>query len=289
MAVTAHERVAPRRRSLRRRLRPGLLAVWLLVAFNVLVVVWLLLASLRDHSAIFRDPWGLDTLGAVANYATAWSGSNFGRATVNTVLLVGAASVAIVALAAPAAYVLSRSRMRIAAPMSVFFAIGIGIPFQVIVIPLFVLVSELNLVNSLLGLFVLYVALSLPFTVFLLTGFSASIPSEMEEAAALDGASPWKTFTKVMLPLSRPGLITALILNAIGLWNETFIALVFIQDTAKETLSLALLGFLTKQQYAGADYGALFAGVAILVIPMIALYVWLGRRIIEGLTLGAGK
>jgi ABC-type glycerol-3-phosphate transport system permease component len=286
MAVTAHEPVAPRRR---RRLRPGLAAVWLLVAFNVLVVVWLLLASLREHSAIFSDPWGLDTLGAVANYATAWSGSNFGRATVNTVLLVGAASVVIVALSAPAAYVLSRSRMRIAAPMSVFFAIGIGIPFQVIVIPLFVLVSELNLVNSLLGLFVLYVALSLPFTVFLLTGFSASIPSEMEEAAALDGASPWKTFTKVMLPLSRPGLITALILNAIGLWNETFIALVFIQDTDKETLSLALLGFLTKQQYAGADYGGLFAGVAILVIPMIALYVWLGRRIIEGLTLGAGK
>jgi N-acetylglucosamine transport system permease protein len=287
MAVATQE--APVRRRRRRRPRPGLVAVWLLVAFNVLVVVWLLLASLRDHSAIFQSPWGLDTLGELANYATAWSGSNFGRATLNTVVLVGAASVAIVALAAPAAYVLSRSRVRIAAPLAVFFAIGIGIPFQVIVIPLFVLVSEINLVNSLLGLFVLYVALSLPFTVFLLTGFSASIPNEMEEAAALDGASPWKTFTKVMLPLSRPGLITALILNAIGLWNETFIALVFIQDTDKETLSLALLGFLTKQQYAGADYGGLFAGVAILVIPMIALYVWLGRRIIEGLTLGAGK
>jgi N-acetylglucosamine transport system permease protein len=272
-----------------RHLRPGRLAVWALVGFNVAVVVWLLLASLREHSEIFRSPWGLSTLGQLANYATAWTGSNFGRATLNTVLVVGAASFAIVALAAPAAYALSRSRVRVAAPLAIFFALGIGIPFQVIVIPLFVLISEIQLVDSLLGLFVLYVALSLPFTVFLLTGFAAAIPDEMEEAAALDGASPWKTFTKVMLPLSRPGLITALILNAIGLWNETFIALVFIQDTDKETLSLALLGFLTKQQYAGADYGGLFAGVAILVVPMIVLYVWLGRRVIEGLTLGAGK
>ncbi|TMR31855.1 carbohydrate ABC transporter permease [Nonomuraea zeae] len=154
---------------------------------------------------------------------------------------------------------------------------------------LFVLMERLSPVNSLFGLFLLYVAVSLPFTVFLLTGYFASLPGELEEAAAIDGASRLPTFWTIMLPLARSGLITAFTLNAIGLWNEAFLALVFVQSTDKQTLPLALLGFLAKQQYSGADYGVLFAGVVIIVLPMLLLYVWLGRRIIEGMTLGAGK
>lgn len=115
------------------------------------------------------------------------------------------------------------------------------------------------------------------------------MPDEIEEAAAIDGASMPRSFWSIMLPLARPGLITALILNAITLWNETFLALIFLQSADKQTLPLALLGFLAKQQYSGADYGGLFAGVVILVAPTLLLYVWLSRRIIEGLTLGAGK
>ncbi|GAA0232349.1 carbohydrate ABC transporter permease [Saccharothrix mutabilis subsp. mutabilis] len=269
--------------------RGGVGLVWLLAVFNVGVLAWMGIAALRDHTAIFSQPWSLSTFGEFGNFAKAWSDSGFGAAALNTVLLVAGSAVVLVAISAPAAYALARSGTRISGAMALFFALGIGIPVQVIVIPLFVMLENIGLVNSLTGLFVLYVALSLPFTVFLLTAFFGSLPEEVEEAAAIDGAGPLRTFLQISLPLARGGLITALILNAIGLWNETFIALVFVQDTELQTLPLALLGFMQTQQYSGADYGALFAGVCILVLPMLALYVWLGRRIVEGMTLGAVK
>ncbi|WP_309112163.1 carbohydrate ABC transporter permease [Saccharothrix sp.] len=269
--------------------RGGVGLVWLLAVFNVGVLAWMGLAALRDHTAIFAEPWSLSSFGEFGNFAKAWSDSGFGAAALNTVLLVTGSAVVLVAISAPAAYALARSGTRVSGAMALFFALGIGIPVQVIVIPLFVMLENIGLVNSLTGLFILYVALSLPFTVFLLTAFFGSLPEEVEEAAAIDGAGPLRTFLQISLPLARGGLITALILNAIGLWNETFIALVFVQDTELQTLPLALLGFMQTQQYSGADYGALFAGVCILVLPMLALYVWLGRRIVEGMTLGAVK
>lgn len=280
----------PKGRKERQPLRAfGLALVWLLVAFNIGVLAWMLVAALREHTAIFRQPWGLDTFGEFGNFVRAWVDSNFGQAALNTLLVVAGASVVVVLVCAPAAYVLSKTRTRLAGATAVFFAVGIGIPVQVIVIPLYVLMQELGLINNLFGLFLLYVALSVPFTVFLLTGFFGSLPDEIEEAAAIDGAGSVRTFAQIVLPLARNGLLTALMLNVIGLWNETFIALVFIQKTEYNTLSLSLLGFLQTQQYAGLDYGTLFAGVSILVLPMVAVYVWLGRRIIEGLTVGAVK
>ncbi|WHT22252.1 carbohydrate ABC transporter permease [Crossiella sp. CA-258035] len=288
--MTATTEAAPKARRERQPLRAaGLGLVWLLVAFNIGVLGWMLIAALREHTAIFRQPWGLDSFGEFGNFARAWVDSNFGQAAINTIVVVAAASVVVVLVCAPASYVLSKTRTRLSGATAVFFAMGIGIPVQVIVIPLYVLMQELGLVNNLFGLFVLYVALSVPFTVFLLTGFFGSLPDEIEEAAAIDGAGSVRTFVQIVLPLARNGLLTALMLNVIGLWNETFIALVFIQNTAKNTLSLSLLGFLQTQQYAGLDYGTLFAGVSILVLPMVAIYVWLGRRIIEGLTVGAVK
>ncbi|NUO97171.1 MAG: carbohydrate ABC transporter permease [Nonomuraea sp.] len=264
-----------------------------MVVVNLAVLAWMLITSLREHREIFADPFAWPGFGrgafAWGNYAEAWQSADFGGAAVNSLVLVTAAALAVVVVAAPAGYALGRGLGRGAASLTLYFALGIGVPVQVIVIPLFVLMERLSLVNSLFGLFLLYVAVSLPFTVFLLTGYFASLPAELEEAAAIDGASRLRTFWTIMLPLARSGLITALTLNAIGLWNEAFLALVFVQSTDKQTLPLALLGFLAKQQYSGADYGVLFAGVAILVLPMLLLYVWLGRRIIEGMTLGAGK
>ena len=276
-----------------RRLGPGQrlgsVVVWGVVAFNVLLFGWLILSSVKTTRAIFLNPWSLPAGFEFGNYVTAWSESKFGAAAINTVLVVGASAAAIVVVAAPAAYALSRVTSRLNGPLTLTFAVGMGIPFQVILIPLFVLMQRLGLVNSLVGLFIIYTALSLPFTIILLTGFFGSLPVELEEAASLDGASPSRTFLTIMLPLARSGLVTAFLLNAIGLWNETFIALVFLQTADRQTLSLALLGFMQRQQYNGADWGGLFAGVTILVLPMALLYFWLGRRIIEGLTLGAGK
>lgn len=290
---TARTGARPSRRRRANRLgigqRVGAVLVWLLVAFNIAVLGWLVLSSLKTTRAIFDNPWSLPTGLELGNYARAWTDSKFGAAAINTIIVVVVAGGLIVGLAAPAAYSLARGATRVGPAVTAILAVGMGIPFQVIMIPLFVMLQRLNLVNSLAGLILIYVATSLPFTVILLTGFFRTLPSEMEEAAALDGAGVLRTFITIMLPLVRSGLITAFLLNVIGLWNETFIALIFLQSAQNQTLSLALLGFMQRQQYNGADWGGLFAGVCILVLPTLLLYMWLGRRIVEGLTLGAGK
>lgn len=267
----------------------GSSVVWLFVAANLALFVFLVMSSLKSTSAIFDAPWAPPTSPHFENWARAFASSGFGRAAVNTVAVVAAGAVTTVVVSAPAAYVLSRVQTRTSGFLTVFFALGLGIPAQVTVIPLFVMLGAAELTNSLFGLYVVYTATHLPFTVFLLTGYLRSLPTELEEAAALDGASPLRAFWQVMLPLARSGLITVLILNAIGMWNETLLALVFLQSDEKYTLSLALLNFLSSMQYTGADYGGLFAGVCILVLPMLMLYLWLSRRIIEGMTLGAGR
>ncbi|TLF86339.1 carbohydrate ABC transporter permease [Nonomuraea sp. KC401] len=267
----------------------GRVLVWAFVTFNLLVFAFLILSSFKTTTDIFRAPWGIPGSLNFANWTNAWNESGFARATLNTAGLALGASFCTLAVSAPAAYVLSRIRTRSAGPLSVFFALGLGIPAQVTVIPLFEMMSRVGLVNSLLGLFIIYTATHVPFTVFLLTGFMRSLPREIEEAAAIDGASPFRSFWQVMLPLARSGLVTVLILNIISMWNETLLGIVFLQTVEKYTVSLALLNFLSSMQFSGADYGGLFAGVCILVLPMLALYLWLWRRIIEGITLGAGK
>jgi len=263
--------------------------VWAGAAFDLLVLLWIVLSSLKTSNEIFSHPFNLPVQWRWSNFAAAWTDSNLGPAMFNTILLVAGTAITTVALAAPAAYALSRFGVRGSKSTMMYFALGIGIPVQVIMLPLYSMMNQVGLVDSLTGLWILYVATSLPFAVFFLSGFFSSLPQEVEEAAALDGASPNRTFWRIMLPLAQSGLVTLLILNVITHWSETVLALVFIQSTDHETLSLALLKFLQQLQYTGADWGQLFAGVVIVTLPVLLIYVWLGRHIVQGLTLGAGK
>ncbi|MFB7355854.1 carbohydrate ABC transporter permease [Streptomyces gardneri] len=286
---------APARSSRRRRLvialgrLPGTAAVWLFTGFCLFAFAYMIISSLKSSRDILERPWSLPTTPRFDNWATAWNDGGFGPAFVNSMALVVAASAVTVLIAGPAAYVLGRRPGRLSNGLNLYFVLGLGIPIQVMVLPLYALMNSLGLINSLFGLFALYVVVSLPFTVFLLTSFFASLPAELEEAAALDGVSAAMTFWRIMLPLARGGLVTATLLNAMGIWNETLLALMFIQTNDKFTLPLALLNYFQQQQFTGADFGALFAGVSISILPMIGLYAWLGRRITEGLTMGAGK
>lgn len=271
----------------------GLAVVWTFTAFNVLILYWLLTAAFKTPVEIFQKPWSLPHTWIAAgrpfrNLNYAWHTAGLDRAFLNTVVLVAVSTVVIVGVSAPAAYALTRLGVRGSNGLTNLIAVGMGVPFQTVVIPLFVGMAKLHLTNSMTGLFLLYVALSIPFTVFLLTGFFRSLPEELEEAASLDGSSPVRTFASIVLPLTRGGLITALILNAIGLWNETLLAIVFLQDNSRFTLARALFTFYGAASYQ-SEYGGLIAGVAIVVLPMLVLYVLLARRIITGLTLGAGR
>lgn len=267
----------------------GVPLVWLLVAFNVFVLFWMVMSSLKTSSEIFEAPWNWPAAMQWNNYVLAWRDGNFGQSVLNTILLTLGTAVATIAIAAPASYALSRFRVLSAGPFTMYFALGIGIPAQLVILPLYAIMNQFGMVNSLWGLWVLYVATSLPFAVFFLTGFFSSLPGELEEAATLDGASATQTFVIIMLPLARSGIVTLTILNMIAHWNETVFAIVFLQTNDRLTLSVTLLNFMKTMQYNNANWGGLFAGVCILVLPVLAVYLWLGRQIIEGMTLGADK
>ncbi|MFF1796421.1 carbohydrate ABC transporter permease [Kitasatospora sp. NPDC058263] len=262
--------------------------VWVVVAVDLLLILWVFLTSLRGSTDIFAHPFGLPTDPHPDNYGRALDDGGFGRAALNSVLVAALSSVAAVALAAPAAYMLARRRTRTSSALTMTFAMGLGVPGQVLV-PLFIGLAQVNLTDSLLGLGLVYVGLAMPFTVYLLTGFFSGVPAVLEEAATLDGAGPLRTFLQVIVPVARGGLITAFLLQVIGAWNETLFALVLNHGEDKITLPVALANFVATEQLNGMDWGTMFAGVCLILAPMLALFSWLGTRIIQGMTVGIGK
>ncbi|MFE3449929.1 carbohydrate ABC transporter permease [Nonomuraea sp. NPDC059194] len=272
-------------------------ALWAWVAFNLALVVWVGLQSLKDSGAIWLSPFSLPADPQWANYASAWQAAGFSAAALNSAALTLLGSLLIVGLSAPAAYVLARSNRRVAGPLTSYFAMGLSIPLQTVVIP--IVVVKLSLYTFMedwvtgwwdnrITLLIFQVVLSLPFAVFVLTGYMRSLPHEIEEAAEIDGAGPLRAFVRVVLPVARPGVTTVLVLNIIGLWNETLLVLLIAPLPDERTLPAALLNLYSTMQYS-SDWGGLFAGIVILVYPMIVLYLWLGRRIVEGMTAGISK
>jgi ABC-type glycerol-3-phosphate transport system permease component len=177
------------------------------------------------------------------------------------------------------------------------------VPAQLILIPLFFQYSEMSdwltsltrglgyevrLYNSLTGLILIYVALSLPFTILILTAFFRSLPGALRESAILDGASEWRVFRSIMLPLARPGLITAAIFNFLGIWNEYLFALVFVNTPETKTLPLGLASVTMQAQYK-TDFGLMFAGLVIILVPTLLTYAVLQRHLTRGITVGALK
>ena len=267
----------------------GITVLWVIVAVMVIMLLWMIMQAFRDTREILGDPWGLPTSFDFSNFVNAWTVGDFARATFNSTITTVFSSVVAVALAAPAAYYLARVENRLTNSLSLYFILGLGIPAQVILIPLFVMLNKVYLTDSLLGLNLVYIGISMPFTVFLLTAFFRSLPIEMEEAAALDGSTAVGTFFKITLPLAKGGILTAFVLQLISHWNETLLSLTLMQSTENYTLPVALISFIQQQTYSGADWGGLFAGLVIVVMPMLVVYLWLGRRLTEGLTLGMGK
>ncbi len=267
---------------------PKLVFVGAWCAASVLVFGWILMSALKTTNEIFSNIWSLPTSLHFENFADAWSNSDLATATLNSVVVVGSATLINLSLSAPAAYVLSRARLRGMAPLRFVFVLGIGIPVQGVLIPLFVFLAKLGFIDTLYGLVVAYVATSIPFTVYLLTGFFRSLPFELEEAAALDGATPLRTFWSIVVPVAMPGIITAGIFNLVALWSEFFLALTIINSNSHYTLPLAIVNLYGNMKYTG-DWSGLFAGVIIVVLPITLAYAFLSRRLMEGLTLGAVK
>lgn len=263
-----------------------ILGLWSL--FTMFTILWVIASSFKTNRELFQAVWSLPTTFRFENYVKAWTTVKMGQYFWNSLLVVLASVVIILFISAPVSYILSRIKFRGSEFLLLVFTAGIGIPVQLLYIPLFFIMTKLNVINTLLGLGILYVSLSIPFTVFILSGFFATLPRELEEAAIIDGCSDFQVYSKVMLPLASPGLITAAIFNFIFLWNEYQIALVFINDPDLRTLPLGLYALSNAMQYTG-DWVGLMAGVVIIMVPTIILYIFLSEKMISGITMGSVK
>lgn len=265
---------------------------WILIiawsAFSLFAFAWVVMTSLKSNQELFANVWRLPTELQWSNYEKVWTLSQLGTGFANSMLLVLSSVAALVVVASPAAYVLARKPFRWNNALTNFFTFGMGVPSQLLLVPLFFLMFKMKLVDSLFGLAIVYVALSLPFTIFYLVGFFRTLPKELEEAAVIDGCTSFQAFNKIMLPLASPGVLTVSIFNFLFLWNDFLLALTFLSSNDKFTLSLGLFGLKGTMQYTG-DWVGLFAGFTVTMLPVLIVYLFLSNRMVEGLTAGATK
>jgi raffinose/stachyose/melibiose transport system permease protein/N-acetylglucosamine transport system permease protein len=264
------------------------LFLYLWCAFSVFSFFWIISTSLKTNREYFAKVWGLPELPRWANYAKVLGEYHLGLNFINSLIIVAVSVTVIILVSTPAAYILSRFKFKGVGFLNRFFTLGMGVPFQLLLIPLFFILYRLKLVGSYAGLIIVYVSLSIPFTIFLIQGFFRTLPSVLEEAAYIDGCSPIGTFFSIMLPIGSPGIVTAAIFNFISLWNEFLLALTLLNDSRTYTLSIGLYALQGAMQYTG-DWVALFAAIVVVTIPTLIVYLLLSRQIIEGLTMGAVK
>ena len=264
------------------------LFLFLWTAFTLFTVLWVILSSFKNNRELFESVWNLPGGIDVQNYVKAWKISKMGNYFLNSILLITFSTAGIVFVAAPAAYVLARVTFRGRQLITNVFVSGMSIPQVLLLVPIFMLLRSFLLLDNLIGVGLVYIAVNLPFTIFMLISFFITLPVELEEAAAIDGASPFRAFRTVMLPLAGPGVATAFIINFIWNWKEYFWPLVLISSDSKKTVSLGLYGLQGSMQYS-ADWTGLFAGCVIVMIPTLVLYAVMSKRIMSGMTIGALK
>ena len=267
---------------LARALAYAVLALFTLgVVYPLMAVVF---DSLKSQNEFFADPWGWPLHLDFGNYSYAWGQAHIPLFVVNSAIVAGATALLTLVLSAAAGYTFARFRFRGRRALFLLFVVLLIVPAPVSIIPLYVIVSNLHLMDTYLALILPYTAAGLPFSIYLLRTFFASIPRELIDAARIDGCTELSAFVRVVLPISRAGLATVAILSFVGAWNEFFLALLFIHNPDLLTLPLGLQTFFFQYHVQWPYY---FAGLSTAIIPIVIVYLVLQRQFISGITAGA--
>ncbi len=272
----------------------GFLILW--SAMVVIPLLWAVMSAFKTSKDISIHPWGMPTDIAWSNFSAAWTTAHIGSFFLHTVVVLVFSLSGTMLLGSMAAYVLARYEFPLNRLIYYLFVLGMVFPIFLILVPLFFVVKGFGTfgIGTYPGLVLVYIAYSLPFTVFFLTSFFRSLPSSVAEAAMIDGASHTRTFFQIMLPMAKPGLVSIGIFNLLGQWNQYLLPLVLNQSsdsplsTGGPLLTQGLADLVIQQDYFG-DYGTLFAGLLISMLPVLAAYIIFQRQIQAGLTAGAVK
>lgn len=273
------------------RRKPSELPAVLMLLPVLLVIVgpflWLIVSSLKTEREIGRgDPFAFPAQLMWQNYIDAWNIGNFGSLIGNSLLNVLGVVTLTLLVCAPAGYALAKIRFPGREWVFYAFIFGLTIPVQAVIIPLYQLLSNLGMINSLWGVTLAQVANGIPFGLFLMRSFFMGVPNELTEAAKIDGANHFQILWRVFLPLSQPALSALLIISALSTWNDFFLPLVMLISPGNQTLPLGLVRFASTYN---TDFRLVFSGTVITFLPVIILYILTQRRFTEGLTQGALK
>lgn len=263
-----------------------LLIIW--AALVIFPFLWMIMTSFKSNPEILTSPWTFPDKIQWVNFQHAWFQAHIGRYVWNSVVVITMSLTGTLLVSSMAAYIIARFQFPGNRFLFYLFMSGLMFPVFLGLVPLYFVMSDLHIKDTYQGLALVYIAYSLPFTIFFLVGFFKTLPGEVAEASVVDGASQFQTFFQIMLPMAKPGLIAMGIFNFLGQWNQYLLPLVLMQDPDKRVLSQGL-GLLAIQQGYQNDYGALFAAMTITMIPTLMVYIIFQRRLESGLTAGALK
>lgn len=261
------------------------LSIWLII--TVFPLYWLVISSFKDPSVIAAFPveyWPKQF--SLVNYQTILTDSNFGQFILNSFLVALVAGAVSTVIATLSGYVLARFEFRGKIPIVIAFLITQMIPAFIALGPLYVMMTQLSLEDSRIGLILVYIAMCIPFSSIMLRGFFANIPDALEEAAMIDGCSRLMALLRVVIPTMVPGICSAFIFNFVNCWNELFLSVTLISTDDKKTIPTALNGFISTFNI---DWGPMCAAAVLTILPTMALFAFASRFIIDGLTAGAVK
>jgi raffinose/stachyose/melibiose transport system permease protein len=258
--------------------------------FNAIIIIipvlFLFNSSLRETNDFARTPFKLATDPYWANFTSVWQDGDFAIYLKNSIIVTGGSLILILICALGAGFVLGRYDFKGHSFIMAFVLSGMLVPAKLAILPLFIQLKWMHLLNSHIGLILVYTAGALPAAIFIMSGFFRTLPADLDNAARIDGASEFQLLRRVLVPLVRPGMSIVAIYSAIPIWNDFFLPLVFLQDPEKKTIMQGLTIFFG--QYS-SQWGVLFAGLTMAALPLIVLYLILSEQFIKGLTAGAVK
>ena len=275
--------------------------VLIMLAVCIIVpVAWVFLASIKENSEFYGNPWAMPKGVHWQNFVEAWNAAKMGEYMINSVVVTALALAILLVVALPAAYCLSRFKFRGSKFLNTAFMAGLFINVNYIVVPIFLMLRDGDtwlkkvigdgfLLNNLIVLAVVYAATALPFTIYLLSGYFATLPHDFEEAAYIDGAGYGKAMTSIIFPMAKPSVITIILFNFLSFWNEYIISMTLMSSAqASRTLPVGLLNLMQAQQSA-AQYGMMYAGLVMVMLPTLILYICVQKKLTQGMTVGGLK
>lgn len=267
-------------------LLPNYVVLSLLAFFALAPLVILGFNALKSTAEVAQNPLGLPSGLVLSNFPKAWQMGDFATTTRNSVILVVGTVIGELTLGGLAAYSLARLNPRGYGIIMLYLLVVSTVPIWLFLVPLFFLWRTIGLLNTRLGLTLIYIALNAPFAIFLLRSYMMKLPADFEDAARVDGANEWQVLTRVVLPLSWPGFLTVGLVVALSVWSEYQLALIFMNDPQMFTVATSYSKFAARFS---RDWSLTSAAAVMMLAPILVLFLTLQRRFIEGLTQGGLK